>query len=240
MKAAVKTKPSETQLEVAKGSLGVVETQQFTFADGPDVLKLESGETLGPVTLAYETYGQLNAEKSNAILVLHALSGDAHAAGFSREETTPGWWDAMIGPGKPFDTDRYFVICSNVIGGCKGSTGPSSVEPADGETLRAGLSLHHDRRHGRRPAAPDRFSGDRQAALRGGRFDGRDAGPPVGGLLPGAGPVRHPHRHGAEAFAAADRLQRGDPAVHHGRSGLARTGITTRPASRRRGLPWPG
>ena len=91
MKAAVKTKPSETQLELYKGSLGVVETRQFTFAEGADALKLESGETLGPVTLAYETYGQLNAEKSNAILVLHALSGDAHAAGFLKEEsTTPG------------------------------------------------------------------------------------------------------------------------------------------------------
>ena len=96
-------------------------------------MKLESGETLGPVTLAYETYGQLNAEKSNAILVLHALSGDAHAAGLLREDSTPGWWDAMIGPGKPFDTDKYFVICSNVIGGCKGSTGPSSLNPQTGK-----------------------------------------------------------------------------------------------------------
>ncbi|MBE0556028.1 MAG: homoserine O-acetyltransferase, partial [Proteobacteria bacterium] len=133
MEAAARTKPSETQLELYKGSLGFVETQQITFAEGPDFLRLESGETLGPVTLAYETYGQLNAEKSNAILVLHALSGDAHAAGFLREESTPGWWNAMIGPGKPFDTDKYFVICSNVIGGCKGSTGPSSLNPQTGK-----------------------------------------------------------------------------------------------------------
>jgi homoserine O-acetyltransferase len=111
-------------------SLGIVETREYTF---PGPLKLESGETLGPVTLAYETYGTLNAEKSNAILVLHALSGDAHAAGFHPGEEAPGWWDAMVGPGKPFDTDRYFVICSNVIGGCKGSTGPSSLNPRTGK-----------------------------------------------------------------------------------------------------------
>ncbi len=111
--------------------LGLVETQYFTFAHPPDELELESGEKLGPVTLAYETYGKLNSRKNNAILVLHALSGDAHAAGISPEGEM-GWWDNMIGPGKAFDTERYFVICSNVIGGCKGSTGPSSVNPRTG------------------------------------------------------------------------------------------------------------
>ena len=85
------------------------------------------------MTIAYETYGTLNAEKSNAILILHALSGDAHAAGFLPGEKSPGWWDAMIGPGRPFDTDRYFLICSNVIGGCKGSTGPASLNPQTGK-----------------------------------------------------------------------------------------------------------
>ncbi|HUH66693.1 MAG TPA: homoserine O-acetyltransferase [Syntrophales bacterium] len=113
-------------------SVGVVETQIFTFAGTGDELKLESGEKLGPVTIAYETYGKLNRGKTNAILVLHALSGDAHAAGVHRGEDNKGWWDDMIGPGKAFDTDRYFVICSNVIGGCKGSTGPSSTNPATG------------------------------------------------------------------------------------------------------------
>ena len=114
-------------------SIGVVETQFFTFAGEGATLKLESGESLGPVTLAYETYGRLNRAKTNAILVLHALSGDAHAAGVHRGEDNRGWWDEMIGPGKAFDTDRYFVICSNVIGGCKGSTGPSSINPATGK-----------------------------------------------------------------------------------------------------------
>lgn len=130
---ALKTESSETTPDGCNRSLGIVETQYYTFAEPPGTLALESGETLGPVTLAYETYGTLNREKSNAILVLHALSGDAHAAGLLRDEEAPGWWDAMIGPGKPFDTDQYFVICSNVIGGCKGSTGPSSVNPRSGK-----------------------------------------------------------------------------------------------------------
>lgn len=112
---------------------GVVETQRFTFGSAAGGgMRLENGETLAPVTLAYETYGTLNRERSNAVLVCHALSGDAHAAGIHRGLDNPGWWDDMIGPGKAFDTDRYFVICSNVIGGCKGSTGPSSTNPATG------------------------------------------------------------------------------------------------------------
>ena len=89
----------------------------------------------GP-TVAYETYGKLNNEKSNAILVCHALSGDAHAGGWHKGEEKPGWWDVIIGPGKALDTDKFFVICSNVLGGCKGTTGPSSLNPRDRETLR--------------------------------------------------------------------------------------------------------
>ncbi len=106
-----------------------VETQFFTFNE----LTLKSGIKLGPITLAYETYGKLNADKSNAILVFHALTGDANAAGLHKDAKTPGWWDPMIGSGRAFDTDRYFVICANVIGGCKGSTGPSSINPATGK-----------------------------------------------------------------------------------------------------------
>lgn len=109
-------------------SIGAVAMQTVTFPE----LILDSGEILTPVTIAYETYGQLNEDRSNAILILHALSGDSHAAGYYPGETKPGWWETMIGPGKGFDTDRYFVICSNVIGGCKGSSGPSSIDPATG------------------------------------------------------------------------------------------------------------
>ncbi len=115
------------------GSVGVVKTEYFTFAEPPEEMILESERRLGPVTLAYETYGTLNRDKTNAILVAHALSGDAHAAGFYEGDSAPGWWDVMIGPGKAFDTERYFVICSNVIGGCKGSTGPSSRNPLTGK-----------------------------------------------------------------------------------------------------------
>jgi homoserine O-acetyltransferase len=112
---------------------GVVETKYFHFALPPDELLLENGEKLGPVTVAYETYGELNHERSNAILILHALSGDAHAAGFHRGDEKPGWWDDMIGPGKAFDTNKYFIICSNVLGGCQGTSGPSSINPKTGK-----------------------------------------------------------------------------------------------------------
>ncbi len=110
-----------------KGSVGVVSTRSYHH---PDPLILESGDVLPSVTVAYETYGKLNRDASNAILICHALSGDAHIAGYHESDERPGWWDTVIGPGKAFDTDRYFVICSNVIGGCKGSTGPLSINPA--------------------------------------------------------------------------------------------------------------
>lgn len=114
-------------------SVGIVETRYFTFADvAPFVL--ESGASLGPITLAYQTYGTLNADRSNAVMILHALSGGAHAAGYrSLEDQKPGWWDSSIGPGKAFDTNRFFVICSNILGSCYGSTGPSSINPATGK-----------------------------------------------------------------------------------------------------------
>lgn len=112
-------------------SVGIVKTKVVDF----DVeLQLESGRVLGPLTLAYETYGTLNAKKSNALLVAHAWTGDAHAAGrHSLDDRKPGWWDDMIGPGRVLDTERYFVICSNVIGSCFGSTGPNSINPRTGK-----------------------------------------------------------------------------------------------------------
>ena len=130
-------------MRMAEGArtVGDVKTRFFTFADPPGELMLESGERLGPVTLAYETYGKLNEEKSNAVLVLHALSGDAHAAGFLEGEKSPGWWEDMIGPGKGLDTEKYFVICSNVLGGCKGSTGPGSTDPGTGKQYGLGFPI---------------------------------------------------------------------------------------------------
>jgi homoserine O-acetyltransferase len=113
-------------------SVGLVETQTWTFDDPP--LQLECGRSLSPVTQAYEIYGELSTERDNAILIFHALSGDAHVAGYhSTEDSKPGWWDIMVGPGKPFDTEKYVVICANVIGGCKGSTGPASIDPQTGQ-----------------------------------------------------------------------------------------------------------
>ena len=109
-----------------KESVGIVETEYFKITDD---LKLESGKTLNNVTIAYETYGKLNKEKNNAILVCHALSGDAHAAGWHKGDKKPGWWEIFIGPNKALDSEKYFIISSNVLGGCKGSTGPSSINP---------------------------------------------------------------------------------------------------------------
>lgn len=133
------------------GSAGLAATRFFSFGSAQQPLRLESGKVLGPITLAYETYGELASDGGNAILVLHALSGDAHAAGWSADPDAPsavdgvgadekgirprgglGWWDGMIGPGKAFDTTKYFVIASNIIGSCRGSTGPASIEPATG------------------------------------------------------------------------------------------------------------
>lgn len=105
----------------------------MTVFDDARPFTLRSGATLPRVDVAYETYGVLNADRSNAIYICHALTGDAHAAGVHAGDTRPGWWDTMIGPGKPVDTDVWFVVCSNILGGCQGTTGPSSTNPATGE-----------------------------------------------------------------------------------------------------------
>jgi homoserine O-acetyltransferase len=134
---------------LAAGSVGTVETH---YLDLPFPVPLDCGRDLHSVRVAYETYGTLSRDRDNAIMVCHALSGDAHAAGFSREAANQstrdgfgaddrdgavgkglGWWDGMIGPGKAFDTDQYFVISTNLLGGCRGTTGPSSLNPATGK-----------------------------------------------------------------------------------------------------------
>jgi homoserine O-acetyltransferase/O-succinyltransferase len=126
---------------MSAGGVGRVHTQRVVLFDEDDPLELCSGAKLAPVEVAYETYGELNAEASNAVFVCHALSGDAHAAGHHGEETRRGWWDTIIGPGKPLDTDRYFVICPNLLGGCAGSTGPASVDPDSGRAYGARFPL---------------------------------------------------------------------------------------------------
>ncbi len=134
-KTTVNNKPGDNSSgQLSGSSVGIVRTGYYTFAEPPGRLKLVCGKELGPITLAYETYGELNSGKNNAILVFHALSGSAHAAGYnSPEEKHPGWWDLYIGPGKAFDTGKYYIICANVIGGCSGSTGPSSLNPETGK-----------------------------------------------------------------------------------------------------------
>ena len=120
-----------------------VRSKFFTYGENPaDQLILHSGESFGPITLAYETFGKLNEQKDNAILIIHALSGSQHVAGFNPAvpgvgskwdaSCQQGWWDGFVGPGKPVDTDRFFVVCANYLGGCYGSTGPSSINPETG------------------------------------------------------------------------------------------------------------
>jgi homoserine O-acetyltransferase len=137
-----------TLSSVAAGSVGSVETQ---YLDLPRPLRLDCGRDLHPIRIAYETYGTLSPARDNVILVCHALSGDAHAAGSAIQQSAGstrdgfaaedrdgvrgkalGWWDGMIGPGKAFDTDRFFVVSTNLLGGCRGTTGPSSIDPASG------------------------------------------------------------------------------------------------------------
>ncbi|WP_413853663.1 homoserine O-acetyltransferase MetX [Candidatus Ruminimicrobium bovinum] len=111
-----------------KKDVGIVKTEYFTFKN----FTLENGKILPEVTIAYETYGKLNDKKTNAVLITHAFTGNAHCAGYHEGDEKPGWWNMLVGPGKAFNTDKYFIICSNVLGGCAGSTGPSSINPATG------------------------------------------------------------------------------------------------------------
>src|SRR5690606_26550091 len=114
-------------------SVGLVETQSVQLFEPPHELQVDSGGKLGPITVAYETYGELSPAKDNAIFVCHALTGDAHAAGMhAPDDKKPGWWEGFIGPGKGLDTNRYFVICANILGGCMGTTGPGSINPETG------------------------------------------------------------------------------------------------------------
>jgi len=114
--------------------VGIVQTHTIRLVETHEPLELECGKKLAPIDVAYETYGQLNEAGDNAILICHALSGNAHVAGYNNpDDRKPGWWDNMVGPGKGIDTNKYFVICSNFLGGCSGTTGPSSINPATGK-----------------------------------------------------------------------------------------------------------
>ena len=180
----------------------IAETKYFTFNE----LMLENGEKLGPITIAYETYGKLNSDGANAVLILHSLSGDAHAAGFHEGEKDPGWWDSMIGPGKAFDTNEYFVICSNILGGCKGSTGPSSINPKSGKPyaldfplITIGDIVNCQKR------LIDHLGIEQLLTVVGGSMGG-DAGLVLVSELSQEYSKRHPDSHDSQAFTAANRV----------------------------------
>jgi len=121
-------------VEIGENSVGIVQTRAMRVVEPDKPLELECGKTLAPIDVACETYGELNEAGDNAVLICHALSGNAHVAGYNNpDERKPGWWDIMVGPGKGIDTNKYFVICSNFLGGCGGTTGPCSTNPATGK-----------------------------------------------------------------------------------------------------------
>jgi len=116
--------------KIGQNSVGIVQTKTIRLVEPDEPLELVCGKTLAPIDVAYETYGQLNEAADNAVLICHALSGNAHVAGYnSTDDKKSGWWDIMVGPGKGIDTNKYFVICSNFLGGCGGTTGPCSIDP---------------------------------------------------------------------------------------------------------------
>ncbi|MEZ6045306.1 MAG: homoserine O-acetyltransferase [Planctomycetaceae bacterium] len=136
-------------------SVGYVETQTATLFEPPRPLQTQGGSNLGPIQVAYETYGTLSPAKDNVIFVCHALTGDAHAAGYHEqsERKKPGWWEDFIGPGKGLDTNLYYVVCANVLGGCMGTTGPGSINPETGDhysldfpvvTINDFVRVHHE------------------------------------------------------------------------------------------------
>ena len=169
---------------IAPGSVGEVAPQRAGFLE-PLILK--AGRTLASYELVYETYGTLNADRSNAVLVCHALSGNHHVAGWHADDPKKiGWWDNMVGPGKAIDTERFFVIGVNNLGGCHGSTGPASIDRATGQPYGAGFPLVTvEDWVASQARLMDRLGIERLAAAMGGSL-GRHAGAAVDALLPGA------------------------------------------------------
>ena len=190
----------------AYASVDQVQTQYFTFAEDEPFL-MSSGASLSPVTLAYQTYGDLNAERSNAILICHALSGSQQAAGTSATDPGElGWWYECIGPGKAFDTEKYFVICSNVIGGCFGSSGPTTLDPKTGkpygltfpvvtiaDMVEAQVQINQPPGH---KSTTEHWRG----------FNGGDAGLAMDLQIPGKGAFCDSHSYNSSTQSFANRL----------------------------------
>lgn len=197
-------------------SVGLVQPQYLYF---DQALKLDCGQTLNKYELVYETYGQLNTNKSNAILICHALSGDHHAAGYhSMEDRKPGWWESAIGSGKPFDTDKFFIVSSNNIGGCKGSTGPNTINPATDKPFGADFPIVtvNDWVHSQAQLA-DKLGIQQWAAVVGGS---------MGGMQVIQWSINYPERlRNAVVIAAAPRLSAQNIAFNE----VARQAIMTDP-----------
>ena len=194
--------------EMDQPELPVVDHQHLVL-DGP--LMLDCGTELSRVRIAYRTYGTLNAARSNAILICDALTGDQYVAEPHPVTGKGGWWDMVVGPGLPIDTDRYFVICSNVLGGCMGSTGartPKGDDPNDlWGTDFPPVTIRDMVRAQKRMV-------EHRAAVRGDRWlHGRHAGAAMGGELPGSGVRRGADRHRPLPLRPEHRLQRGWPAI---------------------------
>jgi homoserine O-acetyltransferase len=123
-----------------RDSTTIVSTRSYRLSGADESFLLDCGRSLPSVTVAYETYGELNAARDNAVVICHALTGNAHAAGLSSPDPkSAGWWDPMVGPGKAFDTRKYYVVCSNILGSCYGTTGPASLDPATGSPYAMGF-----------------------------------------------------------------------------------------------------
>ena len=243
--------------KVTAGSVGTVETR---YLDLPGPLTLDCGRQLHPIRIAYETYGTLSPARDNVILVCHALSGDAHAAGYSAAPVAAGtrdgfraeerdgsggrglgWWDGMIGPGKAFDTEKFFVVSTNLLGGCRGTTGPSSIESGDRAALRIGFPGDHRGRHGPRRAGVPARARHHPPRRRGRRFARGHAGARVGR------PVRR--ATSGPSFRSPARMRcsrRGWPGTRSRATPLrptptGRAGIITAPGVRpTREWAWPG
>ena len=234
----------ESLPDVGSRSVGIVQTQSATLFAPPNPLVLTNSRSLGPITVAYETYGQLSPRRDNAIFVCHALTGDAHAAGYRSKEDLAarkaGWWDGFIGPGKGLDTDKYFVICANVLGGCQGTTGPSSICPETGQpwgrdfpviTVEDMVSVH---------AELVRLLGIERLLAVGGRQPGRNAGPRMGGAVSRANRLGDGAGLECPSVGSGDRLQQRRPGGHHGRSELHQRRLLRRIGPAQRDWHWPG
>ena len=184
--------------------LAQIANPQSEIVHFDEALPLDCGSSLAPFCIAYQTYGELNKDKSNLVLVCHALTGDQHVANLHPVTGKPGWWDTMVGPGKPIDTNRYFVLCANVIGGCMGSTGPSSINPATGRPYGPDFPVITVADMVRAQARLLDHLGVGAGALRARRLDGRHAGAGMGRDL-----------QGSRVLRGADRLRRAPLLAEH-------------------------